>query len=119
MKSYVILTTRSILDDLTEAELERVISEQDLFLYQDHFAVHVLESKYTDDRYLVTEDLKDAIEHLAVKDGIDVVRFSDDTLGIIGYYNGTRTALEYKRITKDQYDYYKWEEEEEIQELFN
>lgn len=46
-------------------------------------------------------DLEDAIERLAIKDGCDLVRYDDGTLGLVAYYNGRKSYLQIITDEKD------------------
>lgn len=44
------------------------------------------------------------VQGMSIKDGIDIIRFDDGTLGIIAYYNGNQEILEWREITDDVFD---------------
>lgn len=51
------------------------------------------DSRICDGRY-AWADLEDAIDSLAIKDGVDIIRFENGNLGLVAYYNGRKSFLE-------------------------
>lgn len=51
------------------------------------------DSRICDGRY-AWADLEDAIDSLAIKDGVDMIRFENGNLGLVAYYNGRKSFLE-------------------------
>lgn len=52
------------------------------------------DSRICDGRY-AWADLEDAIDSLAIKDGVDMIRFDNGNLGLVAYYNGRKSYLEF------------------------
>lgn len=80
------------------------IDEQDKILEQNglsrtnrtEYLCHFFDSVFFDEQ--TTEFCVDeAIEALAIKDGVDIVRFNNGNVGFIAYYNGHENGFEILR----------------------
>lgn len=47
------------------------------------------------DRYMAWRALQDGIEALAIKEGVDMVRFENGNLGLVAYYGRHKSYLEF------------------------
>lgn len=54
---------------------------------------HHFDSVFSDD-YTTNDTLHDAIEALAIKDGVDLVRFENGNIGFVAYYSGYKDGFE-------------------------
>lgn len=106
-QNYEIVTQRKLYDycDIPESEEEKfreeLCKEQLEFLASEikteHVILHFIEdTHFCDDsyRYASTTEIDEYIQYLAVKDGVDLVRFSNGNLGYVAYYNGHKNAFE-------------------------
>ena len=106
-QSYEIVTKRKLYDycGLSESEEEKfreeLIKEQSEFLAKEittkNVILHFLEdSAYLNEsyEYVSKEDIEGEIQCLAIKDGVDLVRFSNGNLGFVAYYNGHENGFE-------------------------
>lgn len=103
--TYQVLTEKSVLD-MEKSELEDLYQEQCRLLPDGYYVIHVFEDpRYLSEKYLLTESpLITAGEILALKEGLDVVRFSPGKAGVIGYYGSNANAMEFLPITKEVYE---------------
>lgn len=121
MKSYTIATEKTLYDidfdnELTEInELAALTKEQNslIDLYTSKNCV-VCITNWNDKKsyYTFTRTSKEELlQYLAIKDGIDVIRFEDGKIGIVAYYNGKEEYLQtieveniekYENLTYDQ-----------------
>ena len=106
-QNYEIVTKRKLYDylDISESEEEKfreeLIKEQSEFLAKEittkNVILHFLEdTHFCDDKYeyVSKEDIDEYIQYLAIKDGVDLVRFSNGNLGFVAYYNGHENGFE-------------------------
>lgn len=106
LPKYRILTKKSVLDipyendEQNERELSALVDEQLVILGQtgilftDSYIIHFFDSAYTSDRTNEEMDIDDAIQHLAIKDGYDLVQFENGNFGFVAYYNGFENGFE-------------------------
>lgn len=106
-QNYEIATKRKLYDylDVPESEEEKfreeLCKEQTDFLEREittkNVIIHFIEdTHFCDERYeyAATESIDEYIQYLAVKDGVDLVRFSNGNLGFVAYYNGHKNGFE-------------------------
>jgi len=108
LPKYKILTRKSILDipyenaDQFEKECRLFVAEQDKILMEKDFSldkdyyIHIFESCFSDDDF-IDEDINEAIQWLAIKDGYDLVQYENGNYGFVAYYNGTENGFEILR----------------------
>lgn len=92
LPKYSILTKKSVLDidcnkEDYEKEFNEIIEEQDKILpYSGICLIHFFNSAFFNES---TEEMtiNDAIECLAIKDGVDLVQFENKNKGFVAYYN--------------------------------
>lgn len=102
---YKILTNKSVLDipykndtQHTE-ECEALVKEQDEILKANGFdlfkryKIHILDSHYSNETY-INEEINEAVQYLAIKDGVDLVQFENGNYGFVAYYNGYENGFE-------------------------
>ena len=106
LPKYKILTRKSVLDisyendEQYEKELSALVDEQlqilgqTGILFTESYKVHFFNSTYTSDRTSEDMDIDEAIQHLAIKDGYDLVQFSNGNLGFVAHYNGYENGFE-------------------------
>lgn len=101
LPKYEILTKLSVMDiDLEEVGGD-FVKEQDEILktynfstdYDARYLVHFFNSNFFDEDLTIT-DLADACECLAIKEGVDVVRFEDGNIGFVAYYGAEVNGFE-------------------------
>lgn len=61
--------------------------------YYDNHLIHFFDSKFFNDT-TIEETIDNAIEMLAIKDGVDLVKFDNGNLGYVAYYNGLLNGFE-------------------------
>lgn len=106
-QNYEIVTKRKLYDycDIPEEKEEKfreeLWEEQLEFLKKEittgNVIIHFIEdSHFCDDfyRYAATTEIDEYIQYLAIKDGCDLVRFSNGNLGFVAYYNGHKNGFE-------------------------
>lgn len=106
-QNYEIVTQRKLYDyiDIPEEEEEKfreeLWEEQLKFLEKEittkNVIIHFIEdTHFCDDKYVyaATESIDEYTQYLAVKDGLDLVRFSNGNLGYVAYYSGHQNAFE-------------------------
>ena len=106
-QKYKIVTQRKLYDycDIPENEedkfREELWEEQLKFLEKEittkNVIIHFIEdTHFCDDKYVyaATESIDEYTQYLAVKDGLDLVRFSNGNLGYVAYYNGHQNGFE-------------------------
>ena len=106
-QNHEIVTQRKLYDylDMSEDEEEKfreeLWKEQLEFLAKEiitkNVIIHFIEdTHFCDDlyEYATTENVDEYIQYLAVKDGVDLVRFSNGNLGYVAYYNGHENGFE-------------------------
>lgn len=113
-QNYEIVTQRKLYDYLEitsdreeektrkeEKFHEELVKEQSDYLAREitteNVILHFLEdSAYLNEsyEYVSKEDIEGEIQCLAIKDGVDLVRFSNGNLGFVAYYNGHENGFE-------------------------
>ena len=81
-------------DDLFEEQTEwlrKLGYENDWYT---RVSLHHFDSVFSDEWYCGGMLISDGIEALAIKDGADLVRFSNGNVGFVAYYNGYKDAFE-------------------------
>lgn len=112
--NYEILTTRSILDipyendEQHEKDCAALVKEQNEIVSElcpsEYYKVHFIEDPYyCDDYVMYTTDLDEAIQYLAIKDGVDLVRFDNGKLGYVAYYTSHENCFEFEPWSKPEY----------------
>lgn len=61
--------------------------------WKTEVSYHHFDSVFSDD-YVTNDTIYDAIDALAIKDGVDLVRFENGNIGFVAYYNGHKDAFE-------------------------
>ena len=94
MSDFIIITKARVLEN----EPEEIIKEQEekrkvLGLGDKNFLCHFHSSPYTSDR-IVEMPIEFAIQHLAIKEGYDMVQFPNGNYGFVAYYNGVPNGFE-------------------------
>lgn len=59
----------------------------------DLYVIHFFNSAYSYDSVSIIT-LYDAIQGLAIKDGVDLVKYDNDRIGFVAYYNGHKDGFE-------------------------
>jgi hypothetical protein len=80
-------------EELWKEQLEFIAKE----IKTENVIIHFIEdTHFCDDsyRYATTTEIDEYIQFLAIKDGYDLVRFSNGNLGFVAYYNGHENAFE-------------------------
>lgn len=105
LPNFKVLTEKSIMDIpyVNEAQRETDVGllaeEQDNILtlngigFYKSYEVHFFDSRYNDE-CTIKIDIDDAIQHLAIKDGVDLVRFENGNIGFVAYCNGVENGFE-------------------------
>ena len=106
-QNYEIVTSRKLYDycDIPESEEEKfreeLTKEQTEFLEKEittkNVILHFIEdSAFLNEsyEYVAKEEIEEEIQCLAIKDGVNLVRFSNGNLGFVAYYNGFENAFE-------------------------
>ena len=113
--SYKVITSKSVLDipyesaEQNERDCELLIIEQDKILKELGFKLlkcyklHFFESRYTSNTEREME-IEDAIQCLAIKDGVDLVQFDNGNYGYVAYYNGVENGFEILNEREDDED---------------
>lgn len=106
-RNYEIATKRKLYDyfNISEAEEEQFYEE--LWAEQleviakeittKNVIIHFVEdTAFCNECYIYrpAKEINEQIQYLAVKDGVDLVRFSNGNLGFVAYYNGNENAFE-------------------------
>ena len=94
MLDYTIITRNRVF----ESEPEDIVREQEekrntLGLNNGSYICHFFGSPWFDEE-TIEMDIDDAIECLAIKDGVDMVQFSNGNYGFVAYYNGRVNGFE-------------------------
>lgn len=94
MLDYIIITRNRVYEN----EPEDIVREQEekrniLGLSNGSYICHFFNSVWFDESYREM-DIDDAIENLAIKDGVDMVQFSNGNYGFVAYYNGKVNGFE-------------------------
>ena len=105
LPKYTIITDRRIYDDHYSNEddwSEKLLEEQeakcktlgiDTNFWADEVVVHFFDSPFFDER-TQWATVYDALNMLAIKDGVDMVQFANSNYGFIAYYNGNANGFE-------------------------
>lgn len=78
---------------------EKIIAEQEEkrkvfgLVDDEQYLCHFFESKFSNGR-IAYYTIDDAIQYLAIKDGFDIVQFSNGNLGFVAYYDGVPNGFE-------------------------
>ena len=118
-RNYEIVTKRKLYDYLEIPETEEEKFREELWAEQLQFVakeittenviIHFVEdTAFCDDcyEYVSAKEIDEQIQCLAVKDGINLVRFSNGNLGFVAYYNGNENAFEIipTEMTEEEYE---------------
>ncbi len=97
LPEYEIATKQKVFD---KNDADELCKEQDDFMEErlgitlhDEVECHFFESVFSWDNTEIIS-IRDAIEALAIKDGVDLVRFSNGNYGFVAYYNGYKNGFE-------------------------
>ena len=105
LPNFIVLTGVSVLDipyessEQNEKDCRALIEEQHRILEErgydcDKFHyLHYYDSYYTND-VIVSMQIHDAIQMLAIKDGYDLVEFENGNVGFVAYYNLNKNGFE-------------------------
>ena len=104
---YKVVTSHNLYEycDLPEGEedkfREELLEEQKTILKNEikteNVILHFIEdTAFLDEayEYLSTTEIDEYIQYLAVKDGVNLVRFPNGNLGFVAYYNGHENGFE-------------------------
>lgn len=109
LPKFKVITNKSVMDiryendEQNEKELIALVEEQFNILEQvgilfnDSYMIHFFDTLYTNDR-TKEMDVDDAIQHLAIKDGYDLVQFENGNYGFVAYYSGVENGFEILRL---------------------
>lgn len=95
MNNYTIITKGRV----NETESEALYEEQTAVLkenghdWNDGICAHYFDSPWFYESK-IHDTIDEAIQGLAIKDGVDLVRFDNGNLGFVAYYNGGKNAFE-------------------------
>ena len=94
MLDYTIITRNRVY----ESEPEDIMREQEekrniLGLNNKNYICHFFDSAWFDEE-TIEMDIDDAIQCLAIKDGVDMVQFSNGNYGFVAYYSGDTNGFE-------------------------
>ena len=94
MLDYTIITRNRVY----ESEPEDIVREQEekrniLGLNSGSYICHFFDSAWFDEE-TIEMDIDDAIQCLAIKDGVDMVQFNNGNYGFVAYYNGKINGFE-------------------------
>lgn len=113
LPKFKILTSKSSLDipydtdEQYEHDCLELIDEQDKILaglifkrnFTESYLIHFFDSVFFDESHTVMT-IDEAIEYLAIKDGVDLVQYANGSIGFVAYYNGNDNGFE---IVRDRY----------------
>lgn len=109
---YKIITNKSVLDipyennEQYEKECTNLVEEQDEILkangfeFDNRYKIHFFNSNFQDETF-VDEEINEAVQYLAIKDGVDLVQFENGNYGFVAYYNGTENGFEILEESED------------------
>ena len=98
LPSYTIITKAKVY----EAETEEIYAEQEekckvLGIDTGYFAketlIHYFDSPFMDEATQY-DTVYDALQTIAIKDGVDLVQFESGNYGFVAYYNGIKNGFE-------------------------
>ena len=94
MLDYTIITHNRVY----ESEPEDIVREQEekrniLGLNNKNYICHFFDSAWFDEE-TIEMDIDDAIQCLAIKDGVDMVQFSNRNYVFVAYYSGDTNGFE-------------------------
>ena len=105
LPKYKILTKQSASDipyknaEQYERDCINLVEEQDTilkangFVFDKKYKIHMFDSRYNNDTN-VDEEINEAVQYLAIKDGYDLVQFENGNIGFVAYYNGHENGFE-------------------------
>ena len=105
LPNFKILTGVSVLDipyesdEQNQRDCTSLVEEQNRILEErgydsnKFYYLHFYDSHYTNDA-IVSMEIYDAIQLLAIKDGYDLVEFESGNLGYVAYYNLNKNGFE-------------------------
>ena len=96
MLDYTIITKHQVYTD--DNVDERIKEQNDKlhilgFNFYEDYLCHFFESGFYDET-TTPMGIDSAIQRLAIKDGIDLVQFSNGNYGFVAYYNGEENGFE-------------------------
>lgn len=107
---YEILTKKSVCN-MTEKDIENenffmeLLEEQSTILSgfgidygSSVCGIHFIKSDWSNGKQCLKDTLDIAIQCLAIKDGVDLVRFENGNIGFISYYNNSLDAFEVLKV---------------------
>ena len=88
-------------DEPSETDLFARVDEQEKILKQNglsstngtEYLCHFFNSVFFDEQIIET-CVDEAIQGLAIKDGVDIVKYNNGNIGFIAYYNGNVNGFE-------------------------
>ncbi len=106
-QNYEIVTKRKLYDYLDIPESEEEKFREELWKEQTDFLEREVTTKnviihFIEDAHFINENyhysskknIDEYVQWLAIKDGFDLVRFSNGNLGFVAYYNGHKNGFE-------------------------
>lgn len=99
LPEYIILTKRKVHDCYEDDDLNELFAEQKEKLneiglhFDDELNFHFFDSPFFDEQ-IYCGSIFDAITGLAIKDGVDLVRYENGHVGFIAYYNDNTNGFE-------------------------
>ena len=105
LPKFKVLTKKSILDipyesdEQNQRDCTELVEEQNTILKEKGYDLnkiyylHFYDSHYTNDT-IVSLELYDAIQLLAIKEGYDLVEFDNGKFGYVAYYNLHKNGFE-------------------------
>lgn len=98
--AYKVVTKNNVysIED-SDIAREKLVEEQDLFLKENgyeldkSYMIHFFDSFYFDE-HIYNMDIYEAIQCLAIKDGVDFVKYENGNYGYVAYYNGHENGFE-------------------------
>lgn len=125
-QEYTIVTSRKLYDYFNVSEEEEEIFREQLYEDQMDFVeneiktrnviIHFIEdTAFLNEHYEYTckKEIDEYIERLAIKDGIDLVRFSNGNIGYIAYYSGCENGFEIIQTEMTEEEFEEMEQEME------
>lgn len=91
---YTILTKLNAYDEDTEAlYTEQQAKLETLGIDEREYTCHFFDSAFFNEETTVMT-ISDAIQSLAIKDGVDLVMYENGNVGYVAYYNGKENGFE-------------------------